>query len=88
MNIEMNYQCHGDVIDVVSMKGDGLSVQIIYTGDGNYRLTTQDRGDSEPVLAPNAMSLPSCLLHAAEFFSMLPPGTIEEDVYNGCMYQF
>jgi hypothetical protein len=85
---EIEYTMDGNVVDEVSMKGDGLRVELVCVGDGEFTYHSWDRDQKLPSTAPHLMSLPTCLLHAAEFFGMIPPGTIKEDVYDGCEYRF
>lgn len=88
MKFEVEYVMDDDRVLAVDMQGDGLRVQLVHPVEGDFEYRSWDRGETEPIIAPHSMSLPTGLLHAAQFFGMIPPGTITEDVYNGCEYRF
>lgn len=88
MIFETHYAMKDNVVNRVDIVGDGLRVSLEHQRDGDYKYLSWDRNETIPVVAAYTMSLPTGLLHAAQFFGMLPPGTITEDVYNGCEYEF
>lgn len=88
MKFNTQYWMDDDHIGVVEIYGDGLQVQLIPQQDGNFEYRSWDRYEKKGQIASHHMSLPACLLHAAEFFGMIPPGIITEDIFNGCEYRF
>lgn len=88
MTFKIEYSMNDDHVDAVHIHGDGLRVRLTHQQGGYFEYRSWDRGEAEAQVASHHMSLPICLLHAAQFFGMIPPGTITEDVYNGCEYRF
>lgn len=86
--ITIVYQMSGDHVYCVNMQFYGLRVQCIQLDHGDFEYRSWDRGQADFSTAPDPMSLPTCILHAMEFFGLLPPGVVGVDLYRHCEWEF